>query len=84
MVTSADLATSPHTRVVDGTFRIVAKINGGTPDDAGPLTPPLPKLGDRKLAEFRPADTAKKLAMLKTWARVEALPASRRVCTPTR
>jgi hypothetical protein len=72
--TWADPATSPHTRVVDGTFRIVAKINGGTPDDSGPLNPPLPKLGDRKFAEFRPADTARKLAMLKTWARVEALP----------
>jgi tetratricopeptide (TPR) repeat protein len=74
VVTSADPATSPHTRVVDGTFRIVAKINGGTPEDLGPLTPPLPKLGDRKFAEFRPANTARKLVMLKTWARVEALP----------
>jgi tetratricopeptide (TPR) repeat protein len=74
IVASTNPATSPRTRVVDGTFQIVAKINGGTPDNSAPLTPPLPKLGDRKLAQFRPAGTAKKLAMLKTWARVEALP----------
>jgi tetratricopeptide (TPR) repeat protein len=71
---SADQAKSPRTRVVDGTFQIVAKINGGTPDESGPLTPPLPTPGDRKLARFQPASTAEKLAMLRAWARVEALP----------
>jgi hypothetical protein len=30
VVASSDLATSPRTRVVDGIFRIGAKINGGT------------------------------------------------------
>jgi len=52
VLASAVLAKSPRTRVVDGTFRIVAKVNGGTPDDSGPLIPPLPTLGDLKLARF--------------------------------
>ena len=84
MVTSADLATSPHTRVVDGTFRIVAKINGGTPDDAGPLNPPLPKLGDRKLAEFQPADTGQKARNAQDVGSCGGCRPARRVRTPTR
>ena len=42
---SADTERSPHSRVVDATFRIVTKINGGTPDASGPLNPPLPNTG---------------------------------------
>ncbi len=71
---SADVAKSPRTRVVDGTFRIVAKVQGGTPDDSGPLVPPLPTLGDRKLARFQPLNGSQKLAALQRWARTEAIP----------
>jgi len=74
VLAAADRAKSPRTRVVDGTFRIVTRINRGTPDDSGPLVPPLVTLGNRKLALFKPANTAAKLALLQKWARVEALP----------
>jgi tetratricopeptide (TPR) repeat protein len=71
---SADTAKSPHSRVVDATFRIVTKIKGGTPDNSGPLTPAIPPLGDRKLARFKPAILPEKLALLRSWARGEAIP----------
>ncbi len=74
VLASADLAKSPRTRVVDGTFRIVAKINGGTPDDSGPLIPPLPTVGELKLARFQPLSGFERVAAMKRWARTEAIP----------
>jgi hypothetical protein len=70
----ADADKSARSRVVDGTFEFVAKINGGTPDDSGPLIPPLPSLADRRLARFQPASTAGKVALMRSWARNEAIP----------
>jgi len=71
---AADTSRSPHSRVVDATFRIEAKLNGGTPEKSGPFTPPLPSPGDRKLARFKPASTKEKLALIESWARNEAIP----------
>src|SRR5271157_4710337 len=50
LLEAADPTRSPRSRVVDGTFEIVAQINGGTPDKPGTLTPPIPTVGARKLA----------------------------------
>jgi tetratricopeptide (TPR) repeat protein len=71
---AADPTRSPRTRVVDCTLRIVAKVNGGTPEDAGSLVPPLPTLGQRKLARFQPLSTPQKLAFMRSWARTQAIP----------
>ena len=70
----AEAARSPRTRVVDATFQIIARINGGSTDQLGNLTPPIQTVGNRKLAQFRPASTAEKLALMRRWARTEALP----------
>ncbi|MHB1556378.1 MAG: tetratricopeptide repeat protein [Isosphaeraceae bacterium] len=75
-----DPANAPRTKVVDCTFRVVAQINGGPAGIAGPtdpkirLVPPLETPDERRLAAFRAAKTAEKLAMIRRWARNEALP----------
>lgn len=75
-----DPAKAPRTRVVDCTFRVVAKVNGGPAGIAGPtdpnlrLVPPLETPDERRIAAFRAAKTAEKLAMIRRWARNEALP----------
>ena len=74
VLAAADTARSPRTRVVDGTFRIVAKVNGGTRDDSGPLIPPLPKPGEARFARLTPLSPSGKIAAMQEWARTEALP----------
>jgi hypothetical protein len=74
LLAAADLAKSPRTRVVDGTFRIVAQVNGGTRDDSGPLIPPLPKPGEVKFARLKTLSPAAKIAAMREWARAEAIP----------
>ncbi len=70
-----DTAKSPHSLVVDGTFRIVTKVNGGTPDDSGPFSPPLVSRADRELASFNLQKTvAGKRALLRGWASTDAIP----------
>ncbi len=72
---TADIAKSPHSLVVDGTFRIVTKVNGGTPDESGPFSPPLVSREDRELASFQRQNTvAGKRALLRGWARTDAIP----------
>ena len=71
---AADVAKSPHSRVVDATFRIVTKIKGGTPSNSGPMTPPLLTLDERRLARFKPALVPEKITLLKSYARGEVIP----------
>jgi tetratricopeptide (TPR) repeat protein len=72
---TADIAKSPHSLVVDGTFRIMTRLNGGTPDDSGPFSPPLRSREDRELALFnRENSAAGKRTVLRGWARREAIP----------
>jgi hypothetical protein len=71
---SADPAKAPRTKVVDCTFRVQALINGGHPDKNGALVPAIKTPDDHRLAEFRAASTAEKVAILRRWARTEALP----------
>jgi hypothetical protein len=52
----------------------VAEVNGGDPDKDKPLSPPLPTLQERRSTEFRAASTPAKLAIMKRWARFEAIP----------
>jgi tetratricopeptide (TPR) repeat protein len=70
----ADPARAPRTKVVDCSFRVVAKINGGHPDEGLPLSPRIETPDERRLAGFRAASTAERLALLRRWARAEALP----------
>lgn len=70
----ADSTRLPRSRLADCVLRIVAKVNGGDPDEDSPLVPPLVTPIERKLAEFRGASTAAKLTTMRRWARVEALP----------
>jgi hypothetical protein len=70
-----DTAKSPHSLVVDGTFRVVTKVNGGTPDESGPFSPPLVSREDRELGSFHRQKTAAgKRAILRGWARTDAIP----------
>ena len=70
----ADPAASPRSKVVDCTFRIRAKTGGGFPDEKAPLEPPLETPDEHRFAELRAAKTADKLAIIRRWARAEALP----------
>ncbi len=70
----ADAKTSPRSKVVDCTIRVVAQINGGHPDQKSPLKPRLETPDERLVAAFQAASTAEKLALMRRWARSEALP----------
>lgn len=70
----ADPARSPRSKVVDCSLRIWAKTAGGYPDEKKPLDPPIETPDERRFAEFRAAKTAEKLAIMRRWARAEALP----------
>jgi hypothetical protein len=70
----ADAAKAPNSNIVDCSFRIWAKINGGHPDEKAPLVPPLETPDQRRLSEFRAASTALQLAIMRRWARTEAVP----------
>ena len=60
--------------MVDCTFRVVAQINGGHPDQKSPLEPRLETPDERRFAAFQAASTAEKLGLMRRWARSEALP----------
>ena len=49
-------------------------VNGGHPDKQAALKPPIETPDERRIAEFRKASTAEKVAILRRWARTEALP----------
>lgn len=70
----ADATKAPRSRIADCVLRVVAKVNGGDPEENGPLSPRLPTPIERRLAEFRAATTPARLAMLKRWGRSEAIP----------
>jgi tetratricopeptide (TPR) repeat protein len=70
----ADAARSPRSRVVDCSFRIRAKTGGGYADEKAPLEPPIETPDEHRFALFRAAGTAEKLAIMRRWARTEALP----------
>ncbi len=70
----ADASRAPRSRIVDCSFRVVAKINGGDPDADQPLNPPLKTPLEQRLSEFAALKTPAKLAYLKRWARTEAIP----------
>jgi hypothetical protein len=69
-----DPARSPRSKLVDCSFRIWAKVRGGHPDEKAPLDPPLETPDEQRLAQLRAAPTAEKLAIIRRWARAEALP----------
>ena len=70
----ADAKTSPRSKVVDCTFRVVAQINGGHPDQNLDLKPRLETPDERRFHAFQSASTAEKLGLMRRWARSEALP----------
>jgi hypothetical protein len=74
LLRSADAKTSPRSKVTDCTFRVLAQINGGHPDQKSPLKPRLETPDERWIAAFQAASTAEKLALMRRWARSEALP----------
>jgi hypothetical protein len=71
---------APRAKVVPLTFRIVARINGGAPADAGPPRPPLLTPDERRLAAFKKATTPERLALLRRWALEEAVPITAAAC----
>ena len=74
LLKGADAAKAPRSRIVDCELRVVVKINEGHPDANQPLSPTLPTPIERRLSEFRAATLPAKLALLKRWARSEAIP----------
>ena len=74
LLKAADPAKAPRSKHADCTFRIVAKINGGAATDVVPLIPRLETPDETKAAAFRAASTPKRLALMRKWARTEALP----------
>ena len=71
---SVDPARSPRSKIVDCSFRIWAKVRGGAPDEKAPLEPPIETPDEHRFAELQAAKTAEKLAIIRRWARAEALP----------
>ena len=71
---TADPARSPRSKIVDCSFRIWAKVRGGAPDEKAPLEPPIETPDEHRLAQLQAAKTAEKLAIIRRWARAEALP----------
>jgi hypothetical protein len=67
---------APKSRIVDCAFRIVIKIRGGDAEfaKAGALEPAVETPGESKLTRFRSAGTAEKLAIMRRWAVLEAIP----------
>ncbi len=74
LLKAADPAGAPRAKVVDCSFRVVAQINGGQPDEGFPPTHILETPDERRIAEFRVADTPKRLAIMRRWSRQEAIP----------
>ena len=71
---AVDPARSPRSKIVDCSFRIWAKVRGGAEDEKAPLQPPIETPDEHRLAELQAATTAEKLAIIRRWARAEALP----------
>jgi tetratricopeptide (TPR) repeat protein len=65
---------APNSKIVDSAFRIVAKINGGAPEEQSELTPRIETPDEHRLSQFKAAETAERLASMRRWAREEALP----------
>jgi tetratricopeptide (TPR) repeat protein len=74
LLRAADVQAAPRTKLVDCSFRLVAKINGGHPDEKLALSPRLETPDERRFAQFQAASTREKLALMRQWARTEALP----------
>ena len=74
LLRAANAKAAPRTKLVDCSFRLVAKINGGHPDEKLALSPRLDTPDERRFAEFQAAATTKKLDLMRRWARTEALP----------
>ena len=70
----ADAGRLPRSRAAACVLRVVAEVNGGDPSKDQPVTPALVLPSERRMAEFREATIAGELAILKNWARVEAIP----------
>lgn len=71
---AAGAKVAPRTRIVDCSFQIVARINGGPADPKAPLVPRLENPDERRFGAFRAVPLPEKLARMKRWARTEALP----------
>ena len=71
---SADPAKAPRTKVVDCAFRVQALINGGHPDKKLALEPRIETPDDHRLAGFRAARAAEKVAILRRWSAHRTLP----------
>jgi hypothetical protein len=69
-----DLSQAPRPKVVDFSFRINAKINGGDPDPMRAFEPKLVDPFKAFLERFQAATTAEQVALLRDWAREEAIP----------
>jgi hypothetical protein len=74
LVEAVHASEAPHAKAADFSFRLVAKVNGGHPAKDLALSPPLETPDERRLARFEKAGTAERLALLRQWAREEALP----------
>lgn len=69
-----DVAKAPRTRVCDCSLRIVAKVNGGHPDEKAALVPDIKTPDEIFVARIQSATTAERYTLMRRWARTEALP----------
>jgi tetratricopeptide (TPR) repeat protein len=69
-----DLGKAPRPKVVDFSFRILVKVNGGDPDANREYEPKLVDPFEAFRDKFAQATTAEQVALLRTWAREQAIP----------
>ena len=74
ILAATDPARSPRTKAADVCYRIVAEVNGGHPDRAMHLLPKLESPDEAMRSRLEAASTAEKVALLKRWAREQAIP----------
>ncbi len=69
-----DLSKAPRPKVVDFSFRVNARINGGDPDPTRAFEPKLVDPFRALLDRCAASSTADQVAILRTWAREQAIP----------
>jgi tetratricopeptide (TPR) repeat protein len=69
-----DPAKAPHTKAGDFSIQVVTEINGASFQGNATLVPKLQTPDEQKLSAFKTADTARRVQLMRTWARTEALP----------
>ena len=77
---AADIKELPHTKIVDFSFQLVYKVNGGSIDKNARFTPELRDPYKDALLQYKNAAIKEKLQSLKKWSKEEVLPVLTAFC----